>query len=53
MSKSKDDPAHTKIYGEYAIFDIHADTCILMCQIWYDYVNRQKSCGLNTKPKTL
>ena len=28
---------------------IHGDTCTLMCQIWYDYVNRQKSCGLNTK----
>ena len=67
MSKGKDDPAHTKIYCEYAIWYwdqfsrsyrghedmwhiIHGDTCTLMCQIWYDYVNRQKSCGLITKP---
>ena len=21
-----------------------------MCQIWYDYINKQKSCGPNTKP---
>ena len=21
-----------------------------MCQIWYDYVNRKKRCGPNTKP---
>ena len=58
---SKDDLAQTKNYlyikariqGHIEVVNAcntssYCDT--LMCQMWYDYVNRKKSCGLNRKP---
>ena len=64
MSKKKDDLAQTiynflilrpkdKVIQRSWIYVTHCPWTLgdtLMCQIWYDYVKGQKSCGPNTKP---
>ena len=46
MSKSKDDLTQTQIHGENIISILRPK---VLCQIWYEFVKGQKSCGPNTK----